>query len=69
MSINNQAEKNCFICEKHKGNITVPGGAIYHFPKEDSHLKEWVGHGLNREVGDEWRLGESLKVLLVEESV
>ncbi len=28
MSTNKQVEQNCFICEKHKGNIIVPGGAI-----------------------------------------
>lgn len=38
MPINNQAEQNCFICEKHKGNITVSGGAIY----EDELI--YVGH-------------------------
>ncbi|AIE79732.1 HIT family hydrolase [Bacillus cereus] len=36
MPTNNQEEQNCFICEKHKGNITVPGGAIYDiFPYMD----------------------------------
>ena len=24
MPTNNQEEQNCFICEKHKGNVTVP---------------------------------------------
>ncbi len=38
MPTNNQEEQNCFICEKHKGNITVPGGAIY----EDELV--YVGH-------------------------
>ncbi|WP_373271230.1 HIT family protein, partial [Bacillus thuringiensis] len=38
MSTNNQVERKCFICEKHKGNITVPGGAIY----EDELV--YVGH-------------------------
>ncbi|MED3420401.1 HIT family protein, partial [Bacillus thuringiensis] len=38
MSTNNQVEQNCFICEKHKGNIIVPGGAIY----EDELV--YVGH-------------------------
>ncbi|MFV5174106.1 HIT family protein [Bacillus cereus] len=38
MSTNNQIEQNCFICEKHKGNIIVPGGAIY----EDELV--YVGH-------------------------
>ena len=48
MSINNPADKNCFICEKHNGNITVPGGAIYeddliyvghvHWEKEETYL-------------------------------
>ncbi|KFN01195.1 HIT domain protein [Bacillus clarus] len=38
MSIHNQNEDNCFICQKHKGNIAVPGGAIY----EDELV--YVGH-------------------------
>lgn len=38
MSIYNPAEQNCFICEKHKGNIIVPGDAIY----EDDLI--YVGH-------------------------
>lgn len=38
MSTNNQVEQNCFICKKHKGNIIVPGGAIY----EDELV--YVGH-------------------------
>ena len=38
MSTNNQIEQNCFICKKHKGNIIVPGGAIY----EDELV--YVGH-------------------------
>jgi len=31
-------EKNCFICRKHKGEVTVPGGWIY----EDEYV--YVGH-------------------------
>lgn len=38
MSTNDQVKLNCFICEKHKGNIIVPGGAIY----EDELV--YVGH-------------------------
>ncbi|PFN05135.1 MULTISPECIES: HIT family protein [Bacillus cereus group] len=38
MSIQSGYEENCFICQKHKGNIQVPGGAIY----EDDFV--YVGH-------------------------
>lgn len=38
---------------------------FYHFPTENSHLKEWIGHGLM----SRWEMNGGLKVLLVEESV
>ncbi len=38
MTTNKQSEESCFICQKHKGNITVPGGAIY----EDDLV--YIGH-------------------------
>jgi hypothetical protein len=37
---------------------------FYHFPTEDSHLKECEGRSLMSRGGDEYRLGISLKVLL-----
>jgi len=33
-----QAVEKCFICAKHRGDVTIPGGAIY----EDDHV--YIGH-------------------------
>jgi len=50
MSTQEQQPTNCFVCRKHRGEISIPGGAIY----EDDLL--YTGHVLPQE-GENTYLG------------